>query len=409
MGLMKEKKQETPGVPQVETYEEYIKRTRKRGALSFEKVAALCFACVLLCAALLGWRQNTVAAGADTGLTLAPTAPPTPSPTPVTPTPAPTDTLGVAMPMAEETTVPQYVRTAVYVEGKLQGVLVSEQAALELMEEIKRYYAQLVAEQAGVSVSEVQAQIQSEVYYAEAEEGALLLTGDELFATLIGKKSPLKVLCQVQWEETEAIPYETETKKDKYLVTGTRIVEQMGRDGEKTTRVTESYINGEKQKKAETEVISQTESMTEILRIGTDKQTNTSKADKSEGRTGPDTSLSFISPIDGSATANYGQIKGVLHLGLDYTPNTQDALVLASCAGTVVCAMERGGYGLMVEIDHGEGFVTRYACLGAIAVAVGDWVEAGQIIGTLTGENAFLHFELRINGEAYNPRYYINK
>lgn len=52
----------------------------------------------------------------------------------------------------------------------------------------------------------------------------------------------------------------------------------------------------------------------------------------------------------------------MLHLGLDYAAKTGDP-VLSSEGGTVVCAINRGGYGNIIEIDHGEGFVTRYAHL----------------------------------------------
>ena len=103
----------------------------------------------------------------------------------------------------------------------------------------------------------------------------------------------------------------------------------------------------------------------------------------------------------------------MLHLGLDYKPKSEDADVLASCAGTVVCVMERGGYGLRVEIDHGDGFVTRYAHLSSACVTLGQTVAQGTIIGKVgssgNADDVLLQFELRIDGEAYNPRYYVNK
>ena len=78
----------------------------------------------------------------------------------------------------------------------------------------------------------------------------------------------------------------------------------------------------------------------------------------------------------------------------------------------MLCMM-RGGYGLTVEIDHGNGFLTRYAHLKDITVSVGDSVEQGQVIGyvgsTGNAERAMLRFELRIDGVAYNPRYYLEQ
>ena len=87
--------------------------------------------------------------------------------------------------------------------------------------------------------------------------------------------------------------------------------------------------------------------------------------------------------------------------------------MLSSEGGTVVCAINRGGYGNIIEIDHGEGFVTRYAHLSQFSVAPGDKVAKGQIIGQAGDSGncaeAHLHFEFRIDGIAYNPRYYIEE
>ena len=92
----------------------------------------------------------------------------------------------------------------------------------------------------------------------------------------------------------------------------------------------------------------------------------------------------------------------MLHLGLDYEAKAGDP-VLSSEGGTVVCAINRGGY----------GNVTRYAHLSRFSVAPGDKVAKGQIIGKAGDSGscteAHLHFELRIDGIAYNPRYYLEK
>ena len=133
---------------------------------------------------------------------------------------------------------------------------------------------------------------------------------------------------------------------------------------------------------------------------------------KREGERGRDAgALVFLHPTErGRIISNYGQREGVLHLGLDYDGEIGED-VLASAAGTVVSAIERGGYGLMVEVDHGDGFVTRYAHLDSIAVSIGDTVAAGDKLGTLGASGncrePHLHFELRIDGIAYNPRYYL--
>jgi hypothetical protein len=100
-----------------------------------------------------------------------------------------------------------------------------------------------------------------------------------------------------------------------------------------------------------------------------------------------------------------------MHDGLDYSARAGTP-ILASGSGTVVFAGTRGGYGNTIEIDHGDGLVTRYAHMSQFSVANGATVAQGQMIGAVgaTGNvtGAHLHFEVLRNGRAQNPRTYIN-
>jgi len=95
-----------------------------------------------------------------------------------------------------------------------------------------------------------------------------------------------------------------------------------------------------------------------------------------------------------------------LHSGMDFrAPMGMPAKVTAP--GVVTKAGWNGGYGRMVEVDHGNGFATRYGHLSEIDVAVGQKVDAGTIIGK-TGSSGrstgpHLHYEVRHNGEAIDP------
>jgi murein DD-endopeptidase MepM/ murein hydrolase activator NlpD len=99
-----------------------------------------------------------------------------------------------------------------------------------------------------------------------------------------------------------------------------------------------------------------------------------------------------------------------LHSGVDIRGESGDP-VRASAAGIVVHAERHKAYGLMVEIDHGNGLTTRYAHLSAIAVREGAKVPAGAILGKIgsTGRSTapHLHYEVRINGDAVDPRRYL--
>jgi murein DD-endopeptidase MepM/ murein hydrolase activator NlpD len=71
----------------------------------------------------------------------------------------------------------------------------------------------------------------------------------------------------------------------------------------------------------------------------------------------------------------------------------------------------KSGYGQTIEITHGNGMLTRYAHLSRIGVKIGQPVEAGVTIGGLgsTGRSTgpHLHFEVRINDRAVNPRPFL--
>ena len=99
-----------------------------------------------------------------------------------------------------------------------------------------------------------------------------------------------------------------------------------------------------------------------------------------------------------------------MHTGLDFRAATGDpARVTAN--GKVVSAGWSGGYGRMVEVDHGNGLSTRYGHLSEINVKVGEFVKIGQVIGLVgsTGRSTgpHLHYETRIDGEAVDPQKFL--
>src|SRR5665213_1664041 len=99
-----------------------------------------------------------------------------------------------------------------------------------------------------------------------------------------------------------------------------------------------------------------------------------------------------------------------MHTGLDFRAAMGDP-VRATANGKVVSAGWAGGYGRMVEIDHGNGLSTRYGHLSEIDVKVGDPVKIGQVIGAVgsTGRSTgpHLHYETRIDGEAVDPQKFL--
>lgn len=98
------------------------------------------------------------------------------------------------------------------------------------------------------------------------------------------------------------------------------------------------------------------------------------------------------------------------HAGVDFAAR-QGGSVLSVASGIVSDVGERMGYGLLVEINHGNGYVTRYGHNEAALVNIGDRVHKGQAIahvgdsGRSTGPH--VHFEVLVNGRTVNPDEFI--
>ncbi len=98
------------------------------------------------------------------------------------------------------------------------------------------------------------------------------------------------------------------------------------------------------------------------------------------------------------------------HEGLDFPANT-GAPIRAAADGIVSEAEHTSDYGNIVKIEHGAGLETRYAHASKLLVKVGERVVKGQVVAEVgsTGRSTgpHLHYEIRLNGEALDPRKYL--
>jgi len=204
------------------------------------------------------------------------------------------------------------------------------------------------------------------------------------------------VVAVVEGSRKEKIPYETKVITDRS--SSSVRVKQEGKEGEKQVTYRAVRENGKEVKK---EILSEkilTEAVDRILVKGQQVQL------ASRGGSGV---LSW--PLFGAITSYFGS-RGGRHTGIDINGRTGDP-IRAADDGTVIFAGRNGGYGLMVDISHGNGIVTRYAHCSSILVSVGDNVEKGQVIarvgatGRATGSH--LHFEVISNGTQRNPLSYL--
>lgn len=124
------------------------------------------------------------------------------------------------------------------------------------------------------------------------------------------------------------------------------------------------------------------------------------------------TAVPFVAPVSGRLSSGFGlrwhPVRASLrrHAGIDLAAATGTP-VRAARTGVVRHAGWSGDYGLMIEIDHGLWWRSRYAHLSALAVVAGQRVTQGTVIGAVgaTGmaTGAHLHFELRYAGAPLDP------
>ena len=102
--------------------------------------------------------------------------------------------------------------------------------------------------------------------------------------------------------------------------------------------------------------------------------------------------------------------RSALHTGLDFQADTGKA-ILAAAGGVVVVQEYHAAYGNMVEVDHGNDLVTRYAHASSVFVKKGDIVRRGQKIAAVgsTGRStgAHLHFEVLVQGVPQDPQKFL--
>lgn len=122
--------------------------------------------------------------------------------------------------------------------------------------------------------------------------------------------------------------------------------------------------------------------------------------------------LPLCVPVSGRITSNFGERENPfngeseIHKGIDIAAN-EGTEIAAAADGVVITADEGRLAGLYIEIDHGNGLVSRYLHCSELIASEGDKVKAGDIIakvgttGNSTGPH--LHFELKQNGVAFDP------
>lgn len=223
-----------------------------------------------------------------------------------------------------------------------------------------------------------------------------LKPGDEV--KLLVPKSKLTVATVEEVEYIEDTKYEVKVEYDKNMYTNQKKVKVEGKKGKSKIVANEIRHNG---LLFEREVVSEEvieKPVDELVVKGTKEVPKTAA-------TG-----AFIMPTRGRISSRYGTRWGRMHRGIDIAAPTGTPIKAAD-GGKVTFAGYKGSFGYLVEIDHGNGYKTRYAHCSKLLVKAGEKVYKGQHIANVgnTGNStgSHLHLEVLKNGANVNPSSYV--
>ncbi len=200
----------------------------------------------------------------------------------------------------------------------------------------------------------------------------------------------------------EAIPFETETVYDTTRFIGDNYMKIYGENGIRTYTNRVSYVDGVEIGRESVSVEVTKNPVTQVYAIGAYKVDGNAQAGVATGQ--------FTWPAPGCYNVSYGWYGYAGHRGVDILgPYGSD--ILAADGGVVVDANYSNwygqGWGYYVLIDHGNGYMTRYAHLSSVLVSYGEYVTKGQLIGRMgeTGRayGVHLHFEVYSGGVRVDP------
>lgn len=223
-----------------------------------------------------------------------------------------------------------------------------------------------------------------------------LAIGEEV--RLVRPDSKLTVVTIEEVEKHEEVAREVEIEYDEDKYEGEEEVREEGKDGQVKKILEIKKHNGE--------IIEEEILLEEVIEEPEKKILVKGKKEKpSYIATG-----TFLIPTRGYVSSPYGPRWGRMHRGIDIAAG-HGSPIQAADGGTVVYADWDGSYGKLVEIDHGNGYRTKYAHCSSIDVSVGQKVAKGENIAAVgsTGRStgAHLHLEVIKNGTHQNPANYL--
>lgn len=220
------------------------------------------------------------------------------------------------------------------------------------------------------------------------------------------------VVTTLRTETSKTDPAVSETS-EPVLPKGERIIAQLGASALTQTSIQAVYRAGTLLETGAPETKTIRLARETLIRTGAYTKAKTSgtpdRLEGVQGKSKGDLKLGY--PMRGQMVHYFGYVEGKMNYGLEIG-NSAGTNVVAPGEGVVVYCGERGAYGFVVDIDHGNGFVSRLTHLSDVQVELNQRVFIGDPVGKLApdadGGKPVLHYELIIDGIPYNPLYYFN-
>ena len=267
------------------------------------------------------------------------------------------------------------------------------------------------------------AAIDCEVRIIAPHDNIPLYSVEDALALLLADPSLIPVRLTVSRREIEEVPAATEYRDDASLAKGTRAVMQLG-SAERTVTQTElTYRAGEETSAGTPATETLKPGSPTVVRVGTgvfDAETQQkkkqTKADKQQAEEaalihGEAFPLTFPLKLKKrTAAVPFGVSNGVFRRGTDFEADAGSA-VFVPAEGVVIYCGERGEYGFTVDIDHGNGCISRLTHLTDVTAELHQRVFAGDTLGSLAAPadgsvKAKLHYEFTVDGVPRDPSPY---
>lgn len=298
--------------------------------------------------------------------------------------------------------------TAVLIDNQDTIFVSNENAALEAVKLAKDHFGN-AREDEGVQkvytsekISITQATVDCDSVLTPEEAANMLIYGQ---ITPTDDPHPL-ITVNVERERKEqvSLPYKTVRMENSEVARGTENVITAGVDGIQEVTLLVTEVNGVSAGSEQVNSVVIKNAVDEVVEYGSQIIIS------SRGQNGTGEFGWPLADGTGTITSRFGWRSMGWHSGLDVADGV-GTMIYAAESGTVVYAGTMSGYGLLVEIDHGNGVTTWYGHCDELLVEVGDYVERGVSIATIgmTGRTTgpHVHFEIRLDDIAVDPLIYL--